>query len=110
AAANNAPSPDLAINANGAITGVSRTNAPMAWANLHRDLFTWNRYLPSGNLNGSDVTFDDYRPNIEQEGVVIDLCCDLLEFDASDRINSNLSERLGCEYAFVQSCEHDIDS
>lgn len=91
----------------GAITGNFTSNAPLSWANLERDFWTWDRYLPTGNMNGADVAFDGYLPNIEQEQVSVTLCCELLTFDPSETVNTSLGERLDAE-AIVESVQHDI--
>ena len=92
----------------GAITGNALANAPMSWANLHRDFWTWNRYLPSGNMNGQDVVFDGFRPNIEQDEVSIPMCCGLSSFDAREYLNTKLGERLGILRGEVMSADHDL--
>jgi hypothetical protein len=94
----------------GAITGTMITNAPLSWANLQRDFWTWNRYLPSGNMNGQDVTFDGFRPNIEQEGLSLPMCCGLSDFDAREYLSTRLGARLGIVRAEVVSADHDIQT
>ena len=108
ATATNSPSPDLVINATGALTGNTQVNAPLSWANLHRDYFTWNRYLQYGNMNGVDVQFDGWQPNIEQEGVGVPLCCDILTFDPKDQIVSRLGQAIGNINAVVEEAEYSL--
>lgn len=95
-----------AIVATGALSGNGTTNAPMSWANLERDFWTWDRFMREGNVNGQDVVFDGFIPNIEQKGVVVKSCCDVLDFEASDRVTTSLGKRLGTvgnpNNAFIQ--------
>lgn len=85
---------DTIIDA-GAITGNFLSNAPLSTANLERDYWTWNRYLPEGEMNGQDVTFNGYMPNVEQEEVTFTMCCDALNFDPLKTIGSELGSELG---------------
>lgn len=85
----------MAIVDNGAISGLPITNAPLSWANLQRDFWTWDRFLPRANMNGLDTAFDNFLPTVQQEGVSFKACCSLLDFDASRRINGALARRLG---------------
>lgn len=92
----------------GAITGNYIANAPMSVANLERDYWTWNRYLPSGNMNRQDTTFNAYRPNITQEDVGIAICCDYLDFDPTKRVTSALGQALGGIPATVETAEFSL--
>lgn len=92
----------------GAITGNLVTNAPMSWANLQRDFWTFNRFLPSGEMNGAQVVFDAYLPNIEQKDVSVPVCCGLHELDPSDYLTTRLGERIGAGGAFVDNVAHDL--
>jgi hypothetical protein len=91
----------------GAITGNFTSNAPMSWANLERDFWTYDRYLPTGNMNGVDTVFDAYLPNVKQEPVSITMCCDVFGFDPKDRVNGVLARRLGT-HAYVESASLDL--
>jgi hypothetical protein len=82
------------------------TNAPLSWANLQRDFWTWDRYLPTGNMNGSAIVFDGFLPNIEQADVSIALCC--LDFDPGEYLTTKLGQRLGIAQAVVESAEHNL--
>ena len=93
---------------NGAITGNLITNAPMSWANLMRDFWTYNRFLPSAEMNGQPTVFDGYRPNIEQKDVSVPTCCALYALDPSDYLTTALGQRVGVEQAIVQTAEHDL--
>ena len=91
----------------GALSGSLVTNAPLSWANLERDFWTWDRFLPEGRMNGQDVEFDGFVPNIEQKGVRVPICCDILDFDAFNRVNTRLTEKLKGATAIVHREEYD---
>jgi hypothetical protein len=93
---------------NGALSGSNVVNAPLSTANLQRDFWTWDRFLPNGNMNGQDVTFDGFVPNIEQERVSATVCCDVLRFDPKKRVTTTLGARLGGITAMVDSAEFDL--
>lgn len=97
---------NTAIVDTGAITGNFATNAPLSWANLQRDFWQDDRYLPSGNMNGQDINFRGFRPNIEQEDVSIDLCCRYSSFDAAEYMTTRLGLRLGIQRAEIESMEY----
>lgn len=92
----------------GAITGNLITNAPLSWANLQRDFWTYNRFLPSGEMNGQFTVFEGYLPNIEQKDVSAPVCCTLYNFNARDYLTTNLGTRIGVAQAMVESVEHDL--
>lgn len=96
------------IVAVGALSLTYVSNAPLSWANLQRDFWTWNRYLPEGNMNRQDVQFDGWRPNIEQEGVSLPLCCDILTFDAKDQVVTRLGQVIGGINATVETAEYSL--
>lgn len=82
-----------AIVDQGAISGNFAANTPLSWANLQRDFWTWNRYLPEGNMNGSDVTFDGFRPTKVQEDVTVKcFACDVLNFNADRLVRTKLGD------------------
>lgn len=91
----------------GAITGNFTSNAPMSWANLQRDFWTYDRYLPSANMNGQDTVFDAYLPNVKQEPATIAMCCEVLAFDPKSRVEGALSRRLGTA-GHVESASLDL--
>lgn len=91
----------------GVLSGAQVTNAPLSTANLQRDYWTWDRFLPNGNMNGQDVTFDGFIPNIEQKGVSFPSCCDELAFDATKGITTTLGHLLGYIPAMVEEYEFD---
>ncbi len=80
----------------GVLSGSIITNAPLSTANLEDAFWRWDRYLPTGNMNGADTTFDGYLPNIEQNPVIVDdLCCGILDLDPNKRVKTELGETLG---------------
>lgn len=90
----------------GALSGNFVTNAPLSTANVQANYWSWDRFLPSGNLNRQDVVFDAYLPNVEQKGVNVPLCCDIVGFIATDRVVTALAGVLKSN-AFVQREEFD---
>ena len=96
------------ITDEGALTGTPVNNAPLSWANLHRDYFTWNRYMQQGMMNNSLTTFDSVRPNIEQPEVSTALCCASLLFDPRDSITTNMGQDyLGGRTAVVEKVDYE---
>jgi hypothetical protein len=93
---------------NGAITGNFAANAPLSWANLQRDFWQWDRYLPTGSMNGQPTNFMGYLPNIEQDDVSIPMCCGLSSFDARQYLTTKLGQRLGIQRGEVLSADHDL--
>lgn len=59
---------------NGALTNLFVPNAPLAWANLHRDYHEYYRPYVSGTLNDVPTTFLSTRPIKSQENVRFPLC------------------------------------
>lgn len=96
-----------AIIDTGAITGNFTSNAPLSWANLQRDFWTYDRYLPSANMNGTDTVFDAYLPNVKQEQASIAMCCEVLTFDPKKRVEGRLSRLLGTA-GYVESASLDL--
>jgi hypothetical protein len=90
----------------GALDSAYLQNAPLAWANLQRDFWTWDRYLPEGEMNGVPTVFDGFLPNLEQSDVTISLCC--IEFDPKDYLTTKLGQRLGVTEAYVEQAEHNL--
>lgn len=73
----------------GALSGALATNAQLSWANLHRDFYTWDRYLPSASMNKQDTIFDDSLPRARQTGVVVQMCAsELATFDPKKRVKT----------------------
>ena len=91
----------------GAITLSFITNAPMSWANLERDFWQHDRFLPTGTMNRVPTEFLGFLPNIEQKGVFLKFCCDYVEYDSSERVATRLGGKLGNINAFVRRAEFD---
>lgn len=91
----------------GALSNSPATNAPLSWANLERDFWTYDRYLPAANMNGTDTVFDAFLPNVKQEEVSIAMCCDALTFDPKKRVDGELARLLGTT-AYVESASLDL--
>jgi hypothetical protein len=77
----------------GGITGNYVSNAPMAWANLHRDLWQHDRFFSSAVINGDLASFAQFMPNTEQEKVVV-LCIDVTKWDPRGTVASALGARI----------------
>lgn len=78
-------------------------NAPLSWANLHRDYFLDYRYLDAGNLNGAATVFNSTRPIKKQEGVIFPLEC-LDSFDPLQLVRTELGD------GRVETAEYDLAS
>ena len=91
----------------GALSGDFIINAPLSWANLERDFWTWDRFLPSGIMNRQAVVFNGFVPNIEQKNVFLKFCCAYLDYDSSLRVQTSLGNKLGGISAFVKRVEYD---
>ena len=66
-------------------------NAPLAWANLHRDYFLDYRYLNNGTLNGVATVFNSTRPIKRQEGLVFPVPC-LNDFNPLELIKTSVGQ------------------
>jgi len=64
-------------NETGYITGLLMSNAHLAVANLHERYWTWDRYFPTGRMNGRTVTFESWDMRKLQEEITIPYCCGL---------------------------------
>jgi hypothetical protein len=53
----------------GEITGDNKANAPLSFANLHANYWTYYRPFSEGRLNGSLITMDSVIPNKRQTGI-----------------------------------------
>jgi hypothetical protein len=91
----------------GALTGTLNTNAPLSWANLERDFWQHDRFLPTGTMNRALTEFLGFVPNIEQRNVFLKFCCDYVNFDSSKRVATKLGFKLGSINAFVRRAEFD---
>jgi hypothetical protein len=66
-------------------------NAPLSWANLHRDYFRDYRFLYNGTLNGTAAVFTSTRPIKRQEGLIFPIQC-LNSFDPYKLIKTSIGE------------------
>lgn len=78
----------------GAITGSYLSNAPMSWANLHRDLWQHDRYAATALMNNEQTTFISFLPNVEQDKVVV-VCPDIIKWSPRDSISGRVAQLLG---------------
>jgi hypothetical protein len=69
------------VNSIGAISGISYPNGRFSTANLMRDLWTWGRILPTGNVNGVLTTFGSYEKLRKQVELSIPQCCQDLDYN-----------------------------
>lgn len=99
-----------AILDHGALSGNFITNAPLAWANLERDFWQHDRFLPSGIMNRVITDFIGFIPNIEQRDVLVKMCCDYRNFNSSNRVTTALGGKLGGINAFIRRAEFDEKS
>lgn len=92
----------------GALSGNVIINAPLSWANLHRDFHRHFRFNRSGIMNNQDTVFLSFRNTIKQTEIKIkpEVCCDILRFNPSDLITTPLGEILGGITALVEKAEH----
>lgn len=91
----------------GALTGSLITNAPLSWANLERDFWQHDRFLPTGTMNREATEFLGFVPNIEQKNVFLKYCCEFADFDSTERVQTRLGIKLGNITAFVRRAEFD---
>jgi hypothetical protein len=76
----------------GLLSGATKMNGHLSWANLQYNYHRHNRYLPSGNMNRVDENFISWRPNIRQQQFDIPLCCGDT-FNPQARFLTTLSQR-----------------
>jgi hypothetical protein len=69
------------INTTGAISGNSMQNARFSQGNLFRDLWTYGRLLPSGNVNGVPTTFDSIERLKKQVELSFPQCCTVIDYN-----------------------------
>ena len=115
------------ISEAGALSGNLVPNGQLSWANLQRDFWQHDRFLPSGVMNDEVTEFEAYLPNIEQRNVVLRHCCGptagddrypaewrcclFIDFDSSKRVATALGDMLGAAgapiSAVVRRAEYD---
>ena len=76
----------------GAITGNYTTNAPLSTANLQDAFWRHDRYLWGGRMNGTEQTFTNVTPNIQQKPVLLRFCCDVLDLSPEDVATTRLGQ------------------
>ena len=77
---------------NGAITGDFTSNAPLSTANLQDAFWRHDRYLWSGRMNGTEQTFTNVTPNIQQKPVLLRFYCDVLDLSPEDVATTRLGQ------------------
>ena len=60
---------------NGRISGRFQPNAPLGYAALVPDYYTYDRPLPEGSINGVSTTMDSTQPLKQQQELKIPFCC-----------------------------------
>lgn len=83
----------VTIIGTGALSGNYVSNAPMGWANLEDAFWRHNRHLPTGKMNRQPVTFESFRPTVEQKDVMV-VCEDPLAFDPTKYVTGAMSRRV----------------
>jgi len=75
----------------GYITSTTQRNGRLSWANLLYDLHRHGRPFITGNMNGADITFLSKEPDIIQENIVTELCCE----DDYEKWSSSVRTEIG---------------
>lgn len=79
------------VSSTGLITGYSKINMPLSWANLHYYLHRYGRPQKTGNMNGNDETFYLTNKTRQQDGINFKISDDdLAIFDPIDRVKTQL--------------------
>lgn len=68
-------------NTTGALSGIAMQNGRFSAANLLRDLWTWGRLLPTGNVNGTLTTFDSIDRLKKQVELSFPQCCTVIDYN-----------------------------
>jgi len=63
----------VAYQEEGQLSGVVNTNVHLSWANLHYNYWRYDRYLPSGLMNGVETAFT-VRPLKYQSKIIFPYC------------------------------------
>lgn len=85
------PSVWYVYSAVGVLSSISNHNNRLSWANLHRDLHRHGRPFITGNMNGVDQTFLSKEPDIIQENIVTQICCE----DEYEKWDSTVRTEIG---------------
>ncbi len=100
--------PDYAINAEtGLVSGITRVNAHLSWANLVYNYHRYNRYLQTGEMNNNQETFFTFRPNLKQIPLTVKHCCGDDAFNPEEQFMTELGQDIfpGIS-AYVDSAEY----
>jgi hypothetical protein len=89
--ATNSINEDETATENGELSQLFIPNAPLAWANLHRDYYRDYRFMKEGTLNGVATTFNSTRPIKRQENIIFPMAC-LNDFDPLKLIKTSQGE------------------
>ena len=76
---------------NGRISGVFQPNAPLGYAALLPDYYTYDRPLPNGDINGVSTIMDSTRPLKQQQEIVFPYCC-IGDFNPIEKVRTNLGD------------------
>jgi len=75
----------------GEISGEYKLNGHLSWANIHANYKTYERPQPTGQINGSAVTFDSVMPKKRQEGIFYAKTVDqFFSWDVGEKVKTNL--------------------
>lgn len=79
------------ISETGALSGESKLNGHLSWANLHSNYWTFERPQISGTMNDSDTVFDSSIPIKKQPSIQIKMTkSDYLNLNSNEKIKTNL--------------------
>lgn len=99
------------IHSNGAISGDTKINGALSWANIHDNYYRWDRLLPSGTLNGGGVTFESSKRTRRQQTVLMVLsAADYFALDTTEKIKTGLGwGEIGKGTYSAGTCRYNID-
>ena len=75
----------------GALTNIFIPNAPLSWANLHRDYYLHDRFLHTGELNGASTVFTTTKPVKRQDNLVVPICC-ISDFNPLELVRTSIGD------------------
>ena len=85
----------------------SQINGHLSWTNLHDNYYRHGRPQLTGNMNGTDETFESAYPSKEQEILAIQIeCSEFLGFNPGDLVQTQLGwgEVMSWEYS-AKKCQ-----